>query len=416
MNRRLIQRAAAGAAALMLLSACSSSTKTNNAASSTSVATTTSTVPCSGEPVKLMSIQSVTGALSAPELAAGVEAAGKAINAGCTAGRPITMTVCDDGGDANKAQDCARKAVSEKYLALVGSASAVTDGAYAITSAAGIPTFGNPGGSIGELTSPLSFPIGSGVVVALCNVATIASAGGKTMTLVGPDIPSIALLGKLVTGAAGKLGVTVKKTVLIPVDATDYAQYAAQAEGTDGIAIIAAGPQTKALLQALIDAGTDFKKTIISLPPTITQKDISSFNGKADGVYVEYNAVPLSSTTNKGVAQYLAEMKAAGKADLAIGAGSLIAWRAVHLMAEEIIPKLTTVDSASVLAFLKTAKLDPGDVPPMDYTKPAFPDDPALSKLRIFTTKYVPARVVNGKIVAAADSFVSADQKFTLTK
>jgi ABC-type branched-subunit amino acid transport system substrate-binding protein len=402
--------------ALTLLGACSDNNDSGTEALPSSAAGPSTTVPCTGEPIKLMSIVSTTGPLSDARFAAGIEAAAKAVNAACAAKRPIEMTICDDGSDPNKAQACARRAVDGKYVALVGSVSAVTDGAFAITDAAGIPNFGNPGTSGGQLSSASSFPLGGSIVSALSHATIIAAAGGKTMTLVGPDIPQIQLLSTLMKSIATKLGVSLDKTVLIPVDATDYAQYAAQAEGTDGIAILSSGSQTKAMVQALIDAGTDFTKTIVSLPGTVTPDDITSFGGQANGIYIGYNAFPVSSTDNKGVAQYLAEMKAAGKADLATGGSGLVVWRSVHLMAEEVIPKLATVDSASVLAFLKTASFAPVDIPPTDYNKPGFPDDPTLSKLRIFSNEFVPARIVDGKIVAAADSFVPADKPFKLTK
>lgn len=416
MQSRLARRAGSVALSLVLvLGACSDDDDTS-APSTTDTSTTSSSVPCEGDPIKLMSIVSVTGPVSAPEVGASLEAAAQAVNTTCAAGRPIDLDVCDDEGDANLAQDCARQAVEGEYLALVGSLSVVIESALPITDEAGIPNFGNIGSSAAELTSPNSFPLGGTVSNVLGHAATIAAAGGTTMSFVGPDIPQIALFAGIVEKSAGELGVTLEETVLIPVGATDYAQFAAQALGTDGIAMIASGAQAAAFTKALIDAGIDFDETTVSLPQNVSPEDIEGFDGAADGAYVSYSSMPASSMDVEGVAQYQKEMEAAGKGDLARGGSAITTWRAVHLMAEEILPALDTIDAASMIEFLSSAAFAPGDIAPTDFTKPAFPDDPTLSALRLFSPYYIPGRIVDGDAIVAADAFVDVREPFTLTK
>jgi hypothetical protein len=39
-----------------------------------------------------------------------------------------------------------------------------------------------------------------------------------------------------------------------------------------------------------------------------------------------------------------------------------------------------------------------------------------LSKLRVFSNSYAAARIVDGKVVAATDTFVAVDKPFKLTR
>jgi len=76
-----------------------------------------------GTPVKFMTIVPLSGNnITYPAESAGAEVTVKSINAdGGIAGHPIELHVCDDKNDPNEATKCAREAVEEHAVGVVGS-------------------------------------------------------------------------------------------------------------------------------------------------------------------------------------------------------------------------------------------------------------------------------------------------------
>ena len=157
---KVLGLAAAGAAAVMLLSACGSSSSSSSGSSG----------GASSDPIKI-GMFATTSAGSASAFVNtwsvdGVQAGVKAINdAGGINGRQLELTVCDNAGDPNRDATCARDAVTDEWVAVVGGfdpyAPAQT---LPVLEAANIPYVGYLQGTPIEYQSPVSFPVEIGTV------------------------------------------------------------------------------------------------------------------------------------------------------------------------------------------------------------------------------------------------------------
>jgi ABC-type branched-subunit amino acid transport system substrate-binding protein len=394
--------------AALILAACGSSGSSKSNANKSS-STTAKAVACPGQPVKLMLMTDVTGLQTFPDIPPGAQTAAKAANQTCEAGRPITLEVCNMKADSNAAAACGRKAVSDNALSLVGSVGSTTDSAIEITSKAGIPHFGNSGSSTLEVTDKLSFPNSSSISVYIGSVTAAKAAGAKSYVLMIPDIPAGQILIDTIKRAVDAAGMTWKDPVLIPPDATDMTQVAAQATATkaDAIAIAAGGNLVEKVLKAFVDGGLDFTKTdVITHSGILTPDTIRRLGAAIDGTYIVSYNWPIADTSNAGVAQFHKELKAYGGGEATFA--KMGAWSGTHALAK-IIKGLPTVDRASLVQALQTAKLDRPESAPVNFASPAFPDDPVLKALRIFTREVTIGRVEGGKVVPLTTSFVDVN-------
>ncbi len=97
------------------------------------------------------------------------------------------MLTCNERDDAVAAARCARRAVAENAVAVVGSYSQHGDAFLPTLEAAGIPYIGGYGLTHDEFTSPLSYPVNGGQPALLAGLGrTLADACGP-VALVRPD-------------------------------------------------------------------------------------------------------------------------------------------------------------------------------------------------------------------------------------
>ncbi|MCW3063732.1 MAG: lipoprotein, partial [Solirubrobacterales bacterium] len=144
---KLVAALAAGAVA-MGLSACggssSSSTSSGTGASAAGTTTTASTKLPTGTPIKTMTITSLNSQGPVyPNISISAKAYEKWINAhGGIKGHPLQATVCDEHGKPTDAAACARQAVSDGDVAVVGSFSFLGTNIMPALIKANIPNFG----------------------------------------------------------------------------------------------------------------------------------------------------------------------------------------------------------------------------------------------------------------------------------
>ncbi|MBT3154759.1 ABC transporter substrate-binding protein [Streptomyces sp. CHD11] len=102
-------------------------------------------------------------------------------------GRRLSVLTCDERNDAAAAARCARRAVEEGAVAVVGSYSQHADSFLPTLEAAGIPYIGGYGITNDEFTSPLSYPVNGGQPALLAGLGrTLADSCGP-VTLIRPD-------------------------------------------------------------------------------------------------------------------------------------------------------------------------------------------------------------------------------------
>ncbi|MET0577122.1 MAG: ABC transporter substrate-binding protein, partial [Ilumatobacteraceae bacterium] len=122
--------------------------------------------PASGEPVKVMVISQLDAPdFAFPEIEVMVKALAESVNEdGGINGQPIEIIACNDQRDQNAAAACAREAVSEEVVAVLGIFSIFGDSILPVLEAAGIPYVGNSILGASDSSSPVAFPLDGGVV------------------------------------------------------------------------------------------------------------------------------------------------------------------------------------------------------------------------------------------------------------
>ncbi|MFJ9659636.1 ABC transporter substrate-binding protein [Streptomyces griseoflavus] len=129
-----------------------------------------------------------TDATNKPGMPAFAEAWARWINAeGGINGRRVDVLTCNERNDSVSAGRCARRAVEEEVVAVVGSYSQHAEGFLPTLEAAGIPYIGGYGITTAEFTSPLSYPVNGGQPALLAGLGrTLADTCGP-VTLIRPD-------------------------------------------------------------------------------------------------------------------------------------------------------------------------------------------------------------------------------------
>lgn len=102
-------------------------------------------------------------------------------------GRKLRVVTCNEKNTAGGAADCARKAIAEKAVAVVGSYSQHGRAFMAPLEAEGIPFIGGYGVSSEEFQSPLSYPVNGGQPVLIAGAGHQLGRACNQVALVRPD-------------------------------------------------------------------------------------------------------------------------------------------------------------------------------------------------------------------------------------
>ncbi|MFA3876545.1 ABC transporter substrate-binding protein [Streptomyces sp. MMCC 100] len=129
-----------------------------------------------------------TGATNKPGMPALAQAYARWINAqGGLGGRKLNVLTCNDHNDSVAAAKCARRAVKENAVAVVGSYSQHADSFFPVLEGARIPYIGGYGLTNTEFTSPLSYPVNGGQPALLAGLGSALADSCGPVTLVRPD-------------------------------------------------------------------------------------------------------------------------------------------------------------------------------------------------------------------------------------
>ncbi|MCX4779155.1 ABC transporter substrate-binding protein [Streptomyces sp. NBC_01264] len=116
-------------------------------------------------------------------------------------GRKLRVLTCDERNTPTGAADCARKAVAEKAVAVIGSYSQHGRAFLAPLEVAGIPFIGGYGVSPEEFQSPLSYPVNGGQPVLVAGAGHQLGRTCAKVALVRPDtLAGDSLPGQLNSG------------------------------------------------------------------------------------------------------------------------------------------------------------------------------------------------------------------------
>jgi branched-chain amino acid transport system substrate-binding protein len=406
MKRRVLPALAIGGVLALVVSACGSDD--DDPAAAGSDATSDTAAPASGEPLKIMVIGSIEGlGLDFHQQVVGAEAGADGINErGGVNGRPIEVSSCNDQFLNDETAACARKAVSEGVVAVVGGFSASGDTSYVdILADAGIPVVGAWALGIVPTEDPLltndnSWPVAGGTALSAIGAGALAAdQGADLVNIVARDgntgLADLVQQGLDTADGSAKVG----KFVEMPLGTADVSPFVASAvQGDpDMIVILHAAGETAKTIAGLRQAGSDAK--IIVSSTSLTETNLDSLGDAAEGVYFTAQFL-LPAAGGDLVEQYVDEVDAVD-ADAPKDDFGQNAYAAVTAFAS-VAASLEDVTGAALVDALNRAdSVDLGIGPKIDFT------DPQGGIPRMFNPNVLFGVVDSGDLTLLSDDFVN---------
>ncbi|WP_069769503.1 ABC transporter substrate-binding protein [Streptomyces sp. LUP30] len=177
-----------------------------------------------------------TSATNEPGMPAFARAYARWANAaGGLNGRKLKVLTCNEHNDTVAAAKCARQAVKEHAVAVVGSYSQHSDAFFPHLEGAGIPYIGGYGVTNAEFTSPLSYPVNGGQPALLAGLGKALATSCGPVSLVRPDTIAGDTLPTMLDAGLTAGGHDEAADQRAPEDAAEYATQAetALAHATD---------------------------------------------------------------------------------------------------------------------------------------------------------------------------------------
>src|SRR5712692_847211 len=319
-------------------------------------------------------------------------------------GHPLKVKFCDAHGTPTGATACARKAVADHAVAVIGSFTFTGDAIVPTLQAAKTAYFGLCCAlSPTEFHSPVSFPTGNQPLYAVGLVSRAVQDGCKKM--VGVIIQGAEIFEPFMTNAAKNLGKTISY-VSLPATAQDYSPQVAQATsgGTDCLLMVVSetpyigwmGPfsQLGHYVRMYGPQGNLDEKVIAAAPASVTNGDvISAMFGSL--------TLPAWADYRTALKQYKADTSQFY--DTFGGQGT---WAAYLEFAQIVKGMKGQINNKTFLAAASRAKIDlPGIVPKMDLAKPWGKVGGPAGLYRIFNRSVIFNKVKNKKIVPLTTKF-----------
>ncbi|WP_329223885.1 ABC transporter substrate-binding protein [Streptomyces sp. NBC_01485] len=165
-----------------------------------------------------------TSATNKPGMPAFARAYARWVNAnGGLNGRKLEVLTCNDHNDTVSAAKCARRAVKENAVAVVGSYSQHSDAFFPYLEGDGIAYIGGYGVTNAEFTSPLSYPVNGGQPSLLAGLGKELAATCGPVTLVRPDTLAGDALPTMLNAGLKAGGHKAAEDQRAPEDSTEYA-------------------------------------------------------------------------------------------------------------------------------------------------------------------------------------------------
>jgi ABC-type branched-subunit amino acid transport system substrate-binding protein len=319
-------------------------------------------------------------------------------------GHPLKVKFCDAHGTPTAATACARKAVADHAVAVLGSFTFTGDAIVPTLQAGKTAYFGLCCAlSPTEFHSPVSFPTGDQPLYAVGLVSRAVQDGCKKM--VGVIIQGAEIFEPFMTNAAKHLGKTISY-VSLPATAQDYSPQVAQATGggTDCLLMVVSETPFISWMGPFVQSGSHARmygpqgnldeKVIAAASPSATNGDVI--------------AAMFTSLTLPAWADYRAALKQykADPAQFYDTFGGQGTW-AAYLEFTQIVKAMKgPITNTTFLAAAGKAKIHlPGIVPDMNLSKPWGKVGGPAGLYRLFNRTVVFNKVDNGKIVPLTTTF-----------
>jgi ABC-type branched-subunit amino acid transport system substrate-binding protein len=376
--------ATAGVLAVGAVAGCGSSdsdTTSTAAPAATGTAAAATTAKLSGPSIKVYSVAPVESPLASdPEIFAGAKAAVRALNArGGIGGHEVELVTCDTKSDPNEEAGCARNAVKDGAIAVVGGLTPLNGQTFTDTLSAGsVANVADVAVSPAEFSQPINFPIDpAGLNYVGCGALGAKAAKTDSVTLVSLNLAVSKAVSGLIALGAKVAGTPVKGPITFPPSQADLSPIVQQVSNGDP-GIVSLGMTAQGVGQ-FIDAANSQGKDwpMCTAAGTLSGKMLSAVG--AQDMYGATGFPPLSDAgTNPQLKRFVDEM-AAEKADgddaadtspQAYNEASLRAWLGVQVVADVAKGIKGDVTPKSFLAAINQATVDTGVVPPLNFATP----------------------------------------------
>ncbi|MFJ1810041.1 MULTISPECIES: ABC transporter substrate-binding protein [unclassified Streptomyces] len=241
-----------------------------------------------------------TSATNKPGMPAFARAYARWINAnGGLNGRKLEVLTCNDHNDTVSAAECARRAVKEKAVAVVGSYSQHSDAFFPHLEGAGIPYIGGYGVTNSEFTSPLSYPVNGGQPSLLAGLGKELGASCGRVSLVRPDTIAGDALPPMLDAGLTAGGHDRAEDQRAPEDATEYGKQAEAAlkhatgdkdGGGKGCVVTALGDRTSTFMDSFRRSREDYPDvrtgTVLGNVDQTVINAAGAASGPFEGAYV----------------------------------------------------------------------------------------------------------------------------------
>jgi ABC-type branched-subunit amino acid transport system substrate-binding protein len=390
------------------VAACSGSSKGGSSGASNT--TTPNSKPCPGAPLKFTSIIALSGPLGigGGRSRNAIDAAVGGVNRTCALGRPLQVNICDDKADSNANLACGRKAGSDGSLAIFGAIGSFDGG----VTASKLPAIFVNGTSPFELTNKNAYSSVNGLALGISATSAISARGKKSSTLVLPDTPTFQFAGELLVKLAARLKVKVDP-IYYPADTTDFAPVAAQISQFDDEAVGMLPLNPVVVVNALAQEGITPENHDIVVPGgVITPESLKELGAAANGILVVSEAMPATETSNKGIAEFRADMNAIGKNpdDPDVDFSSVTAWSNVKKLEGALLAAgpsvIAALDTKGVVDAVVNHPVDRPEMAPYDFREHAIPEVPDLAGFRVFTRTVAVMQIEDGKYKVISDGFI----------
>ncbi|WP_405544115.1 ABC transporter substrate-binding protein [Streptomyces phaeochromogenes] len=209
-------------------------------------------------------------------------------------GRELKVLTCNDHNDTVSAANCARRAVDENVVAVVGSYSQHARSFFSPLEAAGIPYLGGYGVTDDEFTSPLSYPVNGGQPALLAGLGQQLARNCGPVTLVRPDTIAGDELPVLLDSGLSAAGHKAAVDQRAAEDATEYSGHADQAlrrvtadPTEEGCVVPALGDRTDTFMDSFRRAREAYPTVrTASVLGSVDQSVIDSTGSAYEGSYV----------------------------------------------------------------------------------------------------------------------------------
>ncbi|MER5909647.1 ABC transporter substrate-binding protein [Streptomyces sp. NPDC001982] len=213
-------------------------------------------------------------------------------NHGGINGRKLELLTCNDHNDSVDAAKCARRAVNEDVVAVVGSYSQFGDSYFAPLEGAGIPYIGGYGVTNGEFTSSMSYPVNGGQPTLLAGLGKALAGSCGPVTLVRPDSIAGDELPALLDSGLETGGHEAAGDQLAAEDATEYSkqsELALQDASRDplkrGCVVPALGERTDIFMDSFRRARDDYPSVRTATVLGSVDQTVINSTGGASGPY-----------------------------------------------------------------------------------------------------------------------------------